>query len=135
MNIIWTILILGIMIFVHELGHFLTAKRFGVFVEEFSLGMGPAIFKKQGKDTLYSIRLLPIGGYVKLEGEDEESMSEGALCNKKPWERFLVIVAGAVMNIILGFLIFVIIVSFKGGWTPFSYCTHNTTFLPKVCRI
>lgn len=114
---VWTIITFCLLIFIHELGHFLMAKKVGVTVHEFSIGMGPAIYKKQGKETLYSIRLLPIGGYVKLEGEDEKSDDDGALCNKTPIQRFLVIVAGAVMNLVLGFLIFVVIVSFKGAGT------------------
>ena len=109
MNIIWTILILGIMIFVHELGHFLTAKRFGVFVEEFSLGMGPAIFKKQGKETLYSLRLFPIGGYCAMRGENEAVEEEGSFSELKPWKRFIVLVSGAAMNIILAFMLFLMI--------------------------
>lgn len=109
MNIIWTILILGIMIFVHELGHFLTAKRFGVFVEEFSLGMGPAIFKKQGKETLYSLRLFPIGGYCAMRGENEAVEEEGSFSELKPWKRFIVLVSGAAMNILLAFMLFLMI--------------------------
>lgn len=114
---IWAIVTFCLLVFVHELGHFLMAKKVGVTVHEFSVGMGPAILKKQGKETLYSLRLLPIGGYVRLEGEDEKSDDEGALCNKTPFQRFLVIVSGALMNLILGFLLFVIIVSFKGFGT------------------
>ncbi len=114
---IWAIVTFCLLVFVHELGHFLMAKKVGVTVHEFSIGMGPAILKKQGKETLYSLRLLPIGGYVRLEGEDEKSDDEGALCNKTPFQRFLVIVSGALMNLILGFLLFVIIVSFKGFGT------------------
>ncbi len=114
---IWTVITFCLLIFIHELGHFLMAKKVGVTVHEFAIGMGPKIFQKQGKETLYSVRLLPIGGYVKLEGEDEESSSDGALCNKTPLQKFLVVVAGAVMNLILGFIIFVIIVSFKGAGT------------------
>lgn len=73
LQILYTVLILGFLIFIHELGHFTVAKLSKIKVNEFSLGMGPAVFKKQGKETLYSLRLLPIGGYVKMEGEDENS--------------------------------------------------------------
>ena len=73
---IWTIITFCLLIFVHEFGHFLMAKKVGVKVHEFSIGMGPLLFKKQGKETLYTVRLLPIGGYVKLEGEDENSEDE-----------------------------------------------------------
>ena len=73
MYILVAILAFGILIAVHELGHFLVAKLCGVKVNEFAIGMGPAIFKKQGKETLYSLRILPLGGYCAMEGEDEES--------------------------------------------------------------
>lgn len=109
MNIIWTILILGIMIFVHELGHFIAAKKFGVFVEEFSLGMGPAILKKQGKETLYSLRLLPLGGYCAMRGENETVEEEGSFSALKPWKRFIVLVSGAAMNVLLALILFMII--------------------------
>ena len=81
-TILLTILIFGIIIFIHEFGHFITARMTGVKVNEFSLGMGPAILKKQGKKTLYSLRLLPIGGYCAMEGETEDSEDENAFRSK-----------------------------------------------------
>jgi regulator of sigma E protease len=111
MSIITTILIFALIIFIHELGHFLVAKWSGVLVHEFSLGMGPAIFKKKKGDTLYSIRLFPIGGYVKMEGEDKESTDDRAFCKKSLFKRFLIIVAGATMNLILGLIVVLIIIS------------------------
>ncbi len=110
LTLVWTILIFCAIIFIHELGHFIFAKLVGVTVHEFSIGMGPKIFGFNKNKTDYSIRILPIGGYVKLEGEDGESEDEGALCNKKPWQKFLVLFAGGFMNFVLGFLIFVFIV-------------------------
>lgn len=105
MSIIYTILIFGIIILIHELGHFIVAKLCGVTIHEFSLGMGPAIYKYKGPKVTYSFRLLPIGGYVAMEGEDQESDDENAF-NKKPiWNRMLIIVAGAFMNLLLGFSI------------------------------
>ncbi len=104
-----TIAIFLVMISLHEFGHFIVAKLSGIEVKEFAIGMGPAIFKKQGKETLYSIRLLPIGGYCSLEGENDESDNPRAFCNQKLWKRFLVVVAGAVLNLILGLVIFVVI--------------------------
>lgn len=101
-----TVLIFLVLISLHEFGHFAAAKLSGVGVYEFSIGMGPAIFKKTKGATLYSVRILPIGGYCKLEGEDEESGSESAFTNQKLWKRFVVIAAGAVLNLILGFAIF-----------------------------
>jgi len=106
-----TIVIFLVLISFHEFGHFIMSKAVGVKVLEFAVGMGPAIFKKQGKETLYSIRILPIGGYCKLEGEDEKTDDERAFCNQKLWKRFLVVVAGAVINLILGFLIFIIMIA------------------------
>ena len=103
--ILLALFIFGILIFIHELGHFIAARACGVKVLEFAIGMGPKIFRYQGKKTVYSLRLLPIGGYVKLEGEDEESNDVNAFCNKKPWQRFVVLVSGALMNFVLGFLL------------------------------
>ena len=108
-TIIVTVIIFLVLIALHEFGHFIMAKLSGVFVHEFSIGMGPAIFKKQGKETLYTIRLLPIGGYCKLEGEDEESDNKRAFCNQKLYKRILVVISGALFNIILGFLLFILI--------------------------
>ena len=109
--ILMAILFFGLIIGLHELGHFLSAKLFGVKVNEFSLGMGPAIFKKQKGETKYALRLLPIGGYVSMEGEDDTSDDERAFCNKKWWKKFIIVVAGAVMNLVLGFIFVIILTS------------------------
>lgn len=106
-TILLAVLIFGVIIIIHELGHFLTAKAAGVAVPEFSIGMGPKLFQIKHKETNYTLRLLPIGGYVAMEGEDEESDDERAFCNKKPLQKILVIAAGATMNLLLGFLIMV----------------------------
>ena len=103
--ILFAILFFGIIIALHEFGHFITAKLFKIKVNEFSIGMGPAIFKKQKKETKYSLRILPIGGFVSLEGEDEVSDDPHAFGNAKAWKRFIVIAAGATLNIILGLLL------------------------------
>lgn len=108
--ILIAILFFGLIIAIHELGHFLSAKLFKVKVNEFSLGMGPAIFKKKKGDTQYSLRCLPIGGYVSMEGEDSESEDENAFCKKKWWKKFIIVAAGAIMNLILG-LIFVTVLT------------------------
>ena len=109
--IIFVVLIFGFIIFIHELGHFTVAKACGVRVHEFALGMGPTIFKKQKGDTTYALRLLPVGGFVAVEGEDEDSDDEKAL-NKKPvWQRILFVSAGAFMNILFGFLLMMLLVS------------------------
>lgn len=111
LTIIAAIIIFGIIIFVHEFGHFITARIFGVTVNEFAVGMGPTIWKKQGKKTLYSVRAVPMGGFCQMEAEDEESDSPGAFTNKKPWQRIIVLAAGAGMNIIMGFVIVTCIVT------------------------
>lgn len=99
------ILVFGVIIFLHELGHFLAAKASKIKVHEFSLGMGPALFQFTRRETKYALRLLPIGGFVSMEGEDSESEDENAF-NKKPvWKRIIVVAAGAIMNLLLGFLI------------------------------
>ncbi len=105
------ILFFGFMIFIHEFGHFIFAKTFGVKVNEFAIGMGPTIFKKKGKETVYALRLLPFGGFVSMEGEEEESESERAFCNQKTWKRMIIIAAGATFNLILGFVVCICLVS------------------------
>ena len=101
------IVIFGLIILIHELGHFLTAKMFRVKVHEFAIGMGPKLFGKQKGDTLYSVRLIPMGGYVKMEGEDADSSDPAAFNNKKPWQRFIMLFAEAFMNLLLGFMLLV----------------------------
>ncbi|MCF0232084.1 MAG: site-2 protease family protein [Enterococcus sp.] len=103
------ILLFLIMIFPHELGHFLVAKLCGVQVNEFAIGMGPAIFKRQKGETLYALRLIPFGGYCAMEGENEESDNPRAFNNKKWWQKLLVLIAGAAMNFLTALIIMVII--------------------------
>ena len=104
------VLFFGLIIFIHELGHFIFAKAFGVKVNEFALGMGPTIFKKQGKETKYALRLFPIGGFVSMEGEEEESDDKRAFCNQKPWKRMIILAAGATFNLILGLVVCIFLV-------------------------
>ncbi len=114
LQILYTVLVLGALIFVHELGHFIAAKACGVRVTEFALGMGPAILKKQGKETLYALRLFPIGGYYVMTGEDEEIKDDPkAMRNKPVWMRMIIVVAGSVMNLLLGLILVAIIVCFS----------------------
>ncbi len=113
------IIVFLLLITVHELGHFLAAKAVGIRVLEFAIGMGPAIFKKQKGETLYSVRILPIGGYCKMEGEDEDSEDERAFGNKNAWKRLVTLVAGAFMNILTGFVIFILLLSTQPkSYTP-----------------
>lgn len=100
-----------VMVSLHEFGHFIVAKMLNFKVDEFSVGMGPAIFKKKKGETQYSIRILPLGGYCKFEGEDEaDNTDPRAFSNQKAWKRLLVLLAGGVFNIILGFVLFLVIV-------------------------
>ncbi len=99
------ILLFELIIFSHEFGHFITAKLSGVKINEFALGMGPRLFGFRKGETEYSFRLFPIGGYCAMEGEDEDSEEPRAFNNAKIWKRMIIIIAGAVMNIILGFLL------------------------------
>lgn len=103
--IIIGVLLFELIIFAHEFGHFITAKLSGVKVNEFALGMGPKLFSFKKGDTSYSLRLFPIGGYCAMEGEDEDSPEPGAFNNAKIWKRMIIIVAGAAMNFILGFIL------------------------------
>ena len=103
--VILAILLFGLLVGIHEGGHFLAAKACGVRVEEFALGMGPALWKKQKGETLYALRLIPIGGYCAMAGEDEESDNPRAFTNQPAWKRAIILVAGAAMNFLLGLLI------------------------------
>lgn len=103
--ILFAILFFGIIIMIHEFGHFFTAKLFKMKVNEFAIGMGPKIVSFGKKETKYSLRLLPIGGFVSLEGEDENSEDPRAFGNKPAWQRFIVIAAGAILNILLGLIL------------------------------
>ena len=109
--VILAIFLFGILVGIHELGHFLVAKACKVRVEEFALGMGPAIFKKQKGETLYSLRCVPFGGYCAMAGEDEESDDPGAFTNQAAWKRILILVAGSFMNFVLGLVIVIILYS------------------------
>lgn len=109
--IIFALLIFGILIAVHEAGHFAAAKSLGVKVNEFAIGMGPAIFKKQRGETLYALRVFPVGGYCAMEGEDENSSDPRAFTCQPVWKRFIILFAGAFMNFLLGFLILLILSS------------------------
>ncbi len=105
------IFLFGVIIAIHEFGHFAFAKLFKVKVNEFALGMGPKIFSKQKGETIYSLRLLPIGGFVSMEGEDEASSDERAFNNKPAWQRFIIVAAGAILNLILGVIVVAICLS------------------------
>lgn len=117
MYIIIAIILFGILIAVHEFGHFITAKLCGVKVLEFAIGMGPLLWSKQGEETLYSLRLLPIGGYCAMEGEDEESDDPRSFSAQHPLKKALVLVAGASMNFVYGLLALLLVFSFVAPQT------------------
>ena len=117
MYILIAILVFGILIFVHELGHFLSAKALGVQVNEFSVCMGPAIWKKQKGETLYALRCIPIGGYCAMEGEDEESENPRAFTSQPWWKRLIILLAGSFMNFVAGLLVVVILYSGAQGFS------------------
>lgn len=109
MTIVYAIIIFCLLIFVHEFGHFIVAKAVGIRVNEFALGMGPLLFHFTKGETEYSLRALPIGGYCKMEGEDEESEDVAAFNNKPFWAKALVVAAGSVMNLLLAVIILAMI--------------------------
>ena len=121
MTLIYMILILGIIVFIHEFGHFLFAKKSGIYVYEFSLGMGPRLFKfnRKNDETDYSIRLFPIGGYVQMAGEelelDEKIPVEKRMQSKTWMQRFLTVIAGIMFNFILAIVVFFIVGLFNGA--------------------
>lgn len=102
-----TIFVFGLIVFIHELGHFITAKMSGMQVDEFAIGFGPAIFKVQKGETLYSIRIIPLGGFNRIAGmTPDEPLNERSFYNKPAWKKFIVISAGAVFNFILAIVLF-----------------------------
>lgn len=123
---ILAILLFGLLVGIHELGHFTAAKLFGVKVLEFSLGMGPALLKKQGRETLYSLRAIPFGGYCAMMAEDEESEDPRAFTNQAPWKRAIILCAGAFMNFLLGLVIVICLYS-----TAYAFRTSEIVdFMP-----
>lgn len=128
LTLIILIVMLGILIFVHEFGHFIVAKKTGVHVDEFALGMGPQIFKWKRKNdpTVYSIRLFPIGGFCAMAGEvveeqDKKLSKDKYMCNKKPYQKFLILVAGVTMNFILALVLFFLQGLIWGSSNQLSY--------------
>lgn len=103
------VLFFGLIIFIHEFGHFIFAKLFKVKVNEFAMGMGPTLLKFQGKETKYALRLFPIGGFCAMEGENDDSDDEGSFAKKAVWKRMIIVSAGAAFNLILGLIICAVI--------------------------
>ena len=117
MTAVYAIVLFVLLIFPHELGHFVVAKAVGVKVNEFAFGMGPALFQRERGETLYSIRLIPIGGYCAMEGENEESDNPRSFNNKPGWAKISVLVAGAAMNVLIAILALTIVAGVAGSAT------------------
>lgn len=124
MSILFAILLFSLLIFLHELGHFVAAKLSGVRVNEFSMFMGPAIWKKQKGETLYSIRCIPIGGYCAMEGEDGGSDDPRSFDRASWWKRLIILAAGSLMNFLTGLVLLVLFFS-----------TERQFILPVVTQI
>jgi len=114
--IVIAIIAFGILIAIHELGHFSAAKLLGVKVNEFAIGMGPKLLKKQGKETLYTLRALPFGGFCAMEGENENSEDSRSFTAQKRWKRVVILAAGGAANLVACFIIIVIISSQINGF-------------------
>lgn len=117
MTFIYAVIIFCLLIFVHEFGHFITAKLCGIKVNEFAIGMGPAFFQRQKGETLYSLRVFPIGGFCAMEGEDEDSEDERAFNNQPAWQRAIVLAAGSIMNLLTAIVLMIIIAFYMGQAT------------------
>jgi len=114
MDLIIFIVALSILVLVHEFGHFFAARRTGVKVEEFGLGLPPRMFGKKFGDTIYSINWLPIGGFCKLYGEDGDGKGGEAFNHKKPWQKLIIVLGGVLMNLVLAIAIFSVVYTILG---------------------
>lgn len=128
-TILGAVFVFGVIVMIHELGHFLTAKACGMRVDEFAIGIGPNVIQKQKGETLYSIRLLPLGGFNKIAGMDpSEEVGERGFNNKPVWQRFIVIAAGATFNFLLAIVIYFCIFAFHGTTVPSHEPVIGDTF-------
>ena len=107
--IIIAILMFGVLIALHEFGHFITAKLLGVRINEFSIGMGPLLWSQKRGETQYSLRAIPMGGFCAMEGEDDDSDDPRAFSNKPAWKKFIILVAGSFMNFLTGLVLLILI--------------------------
>lgn len=124
------VFLLGFLVFIHECGHFFVAKLCKVKVNEFAIGFGPTIFKKQGKVTKYALRLIPLGGFVSMEGEDERSEEEGSFSRASIIKRIAIVMAGGLVNIIFAIIMFwilsIIVLGFKNSFINVVYFLKET---------
>ena len=129
-NSIKIVFLLGFLILIHESGHFIIAKLCKIRVNQFSIGFGPILWQRQGKETIYQLRLIPLGGFVSMEGEEEPSENEGSFSNASIPKRMAIIVAGASVNIIFGILLYFFLVLNMVG---FNDAISNTlSFLSSI---
>lgn len=137
MYIILAIIIFSALIATHEFGHFAAAKLSGVKVNEFSIGMGPAIFKRQKGETLYSVRVLPVGGYCAMEGEDDdgESTDPRAFHRVSRWRQFLILISGAGMNFLTGFLLIVLLYANSTGFVRPTFDNYIAGYGLEECGL
>lgn len=115
------IFLLGFLVFIHESGHFLVAKLCKIRVNEFAIGFGPTIWKKQGKVTKYALRLIPLGGFVSMEGEDERSTKEGSFSEASVLKRIAIVLAGGLVNIIFAIIVFWLLSAYYVGFVNAFY--------------
>lgn len=142
-QIVCAVFVFGFLIFIHELGHFTVGKLSGMDVHEFSIGMGPKLVSKQVGETLYALRLLPFGGFVAVEGEDVDSDSPRAFSKVALWKRILFVCAGAIMNLLLGFVILLILVGMRsalpttvvGGFTADSRSAESLMAGDQILKV
>lgn len=115
--IIIAILLFGFLIAIHEFGHFITAKAFGVRVNEFAIGMGPAIFSRQRGETLYALRAFPVGGFCAMEGEEDDSDDPRSFGKQAGWKKLIILTAGAAMNFLTGLVLILLLFSRAQAFT------------------
>ncbi|MCI8444781.1 MAG: PDZ domain-containing protein [Clostridia bacterium] len=110
------IFLLGFLIFIHELGHFTVAKWCKVRVNEFAIGFGPTIWRRQGKETKYALRLVPLGGFVSMEGEEQRSEATGSFSKASIPKRIAIVVAGAMVNILFALMVYFLLAASSGSY-------------------
>ena len=124
------VFLLGFLVFIHEGGHFIVARLCKVKVNEFAIGFGPTIWKKQGKVTKYAIRLIPLGGFVQMEGEEERSKEEGSFSEASILKRIAIVMAGGLVNILFALIMFwilsVIALGFKDSFINLGFFIRET---------
>ncbi len=118
MTILVALLVFFVVILFHEAGHFIAAKSVGIRVNEFSVGMGPALLQKKKGETIYSLRAVPLGGYCAMEGEDEDSDDPHSFSRALPWQRFVAVLAGPLMNLVVAYLCFALFLGLSGSPIP-----------------